>query len=429
MSQGPRAWPIAGHLPQFLNDKLGFLSHCVADYGATGRAVSLHIGEPTLLLTSADDVQHVLTGNAGNYTKTPRLTGRQGRLISGAGMHTSEGAEHLRQRRMLQPAFHPHAIEQFGAMMTRRISTHLNRWRDGDTLDASREMEALTLDIIIAAIFGEGFQDEGNRLAQAITVRRAYLEYQYRTLLPFPRHHPVPVIFAFRHARRVIDEAVARSRQQPQDDGFLAAYLGLRYPDGTAMSDALLRDEILTLSSTGYETVGEALTWTLYLLARHPEIESRVLDELRSGDRTYLRTVLDEAMRLYPPTWIYVRMAVAADRLPSGADVPAGTKLYLCQYTMHRQAAYFPDPEVFDPSRFSVPMKKERHRFAYFPFGFGRRVCIGEQFAIQEALEVLALLLPRFRCELPAGFTAVPQPGITLRVKGGLPMRVRARHP
>ena len=211
-------------------------------------------------------------------------------------------------------------------------------------------------------------------------------------------------------------------------------FAGRRYPEGSAMSAAQQRDELLTLMSTGYETIGDALTWTLYLLAQHPDVEANVLAELAreipsdeigpDADSVprlrYLRQVIEESLRLYPPTWIFVRMAVADDRLPGGAAVAPGDKLYLCPWVLHRDPSYFPDPLRFRPER-------ARPRFAYFPFGAGQRVCIGEQFAIQEAVVVLALLLPRFRGEVHPGHSLTLQPGITLRPLGGLPLRIYAR--
>ena len=428
MRQQPWAWPLVGHVPAFLADKLGFLTGCVARYG---EVVRLRIGEPTLLLAGAENIQHVLTGNPGNYGKTPRLTDERGKRLSGAGMQTAHGAAHLRQRRLLQPEFHTRSVGRFQELMRERAAAVVAEWRDGAELDVAREMERLALSILVGAVFGPGFRDEGGRLLAAITVRRADLEYYYSWLGPRPEYWPVPVVWRYRDALRVIEDAIQQAmRAGAGGGGFAGAYAALRYPDGAAMEPGLQHDEILTLLSTGYETIGDALTWTLYLLAKHPEVEARVLAEMRDGEATelpYTRMVMEEAIRLYPPTWIFVRMALGPDQLPDGTAVAAGTKIYLSPYVTQRLAKYFPEPERFNPERFRAEERAGRPRFAYFPFGGGQRLCVGETFAMQEGLTVLSAIVPRYRMEVLAAEPIVARTGITLRPKHGLPVRLRRR--
>jgi cytochrome P450 len=207
------------------------------------------------------------------------------------------------------------------------------------------------------------------------------------------------------------------------------------------MTDQQVRDEAVTLFITGYETIGEALTWTSYLLSQHQAIEAKFFAEVdevlggrvpSAGDLPrlgYSGMVLAESMRLYPPTWIFIRMTLQEDKLPSGATISAGSKLYLCPYVMHRHPRYFPDPNRFDPERFTETAKKERPQFAYFPFGGGARVCIGEHFAKMEGTLVLASIAQRFRLSLVPGQTIVPEPKMTLRPKHGLMMRIQQRDP
>jgi len=423
-------WPILGHLPAYLPDKLNFLTRAAQ----AGGTPELQLGERTLLLTTPGDIQHVLTGNPGNYTKSPRLTSERGKRLSGRGMQTAVGAEHLRQRRLLQPAFHPRSIEPFYELMQVRTTRHLAAWRPGQTRNVSEDMEQLALSIIIGSMFGPDTLPDEAALARAITHRRAYLEFFYSSLFPFPEYLPLPVVFRFRRARRTIDASIAHALAAKPGSGFAAMFAAMRYPDGGEMTFPQQRDELLTLMSTGYETIGDALTWTLYLLAQHPQVEAAVLEELArelpAGGSLpdastvprlrYLRQVIEESLRLYPPTWIFIRMAVDHDRLPSGARVEPGTKIYLCPWVTHRDPRYFPDPLRFVPER-------ARPRFAYFPFGAGQRTCIGEQFAFQEATVILAMLLPRFRCEVPAGHKLTLQSGITLRACNGLPLRILAR--
>jgi len=255
---------------------------------------------------------------------------------------------------------------------------------------------------------------------------------------------PTRIVWAHRVADQTIRRTIDREMQSRR--GFsggaidiLSLFINAAYPDGSRMDNAAVRDEVMTLMSTGYETIGDALGWTWYLLAKHPEVEARMLHEIKGvlqgrlpsvddvNKLRYTAMVLDESMRLYPPTWIVVRMAVNRDTLPSGTTIPAGAKIYVCQYVTHRHPSYYPNPERFDPERFSETAVGQRPRFAYFPFGGGPRTCIGEPFARLEGVMVLASLAPRFQFELLSGADVTPVPGITLRPKTGIHVRIKPR--
>jgi cytochrome P450 len=206
------------------------------------------------------------------------------------------------------------------------------------------------------------------------------------------------------------------------------------------MSDELICDEVRTLSIGGYETIAEALTWAWYLLAGDADAEATVWTEVDSAAARdpvgtavdlaklpWCRMVLAETMRLYPPTWMFVRVAQRDDVLPSGASVPSGTKIYLSQWVMHRDARYFPDPDRFDPRRFTADAISARPRFTYFPFGAGRRLCIGEEFGWMQGVSILASVAQRFRLTLAPGQTIEPEPNVTLRPRGGMRMTVANR--
>ena len=440
---GPKGYPLVGHLPDFLRDKLGFLSRCSAQYGDV---VKLNIGEPTFLLNNPDDIRHVLVANPDNYDKTPRMISGKARQLSGEGMLTSSGAAHLRQRRMLQPVFYRKTIESFAKIITQTTSDLLNNWKPGATINITKEMMRLAQQIIVRSAFGEDFTDEGGQLAEAITTRRRYLEQVFFSLLPFPEHVPTRIQRNYPKAMRRIDQTIYRAisgrRENPgHGNDLLSLLIQARYEDGSGITDKQVHEEALILLVTGYETIGESLSWTWYLLGQHPEIASRLVAEVdtvlddrlpRSEDLPklgYVGMVLAESMRLYPPTWIFVRMARHEDTLPTGVTIPAGSKLYLCQYVMHRNPRYFPDPDRFDPERFSEPAKKARPQFSYFPFGGGPRVCIGEAFAKMEGVLVLAMVAQRFTVHLAPGQTIVPEPKMTLRPKHGILMTVSHRHP
>ncbi len=437
-SDSPPAYPLVGHLPVFLRDKLGFLLKSAA---TCGDCVRLQIGEPTYLLNHPEDIRHVLLTNEGNYEKSPRMTSARGQRLFGAGLVSSSAATHHQQRQLLRPVFQRQAVASFSEAIINCTEATLAGWKPGAEFDVAAAMMGLSHRITGKILFGVDYAGEGRALSKAITIRRHYIQYMFGSLFPFPEHLPTRINRDYRRAIRQIDEAIYRmiaERRAPAaaHHDLLALLMRTEYADGTGMNDQQVRDEALTLLIAGYETIGEALSWTCYLLAQHPEVESKLRSELQEvlGGRVptvedvpqlrYTEMVLAEAMRLYPPTWIFIRMARDPDVLPGGVAIPAGAKLFLCPYVTHRHPRYFPDPERFDPDRFNEEAKQSRPRFAYFPFGGGPRMCIAQGLAKMEGVLVLACLVRRFQLSLLPGQTIVPEPGITLSPRHGLKMRV-----
>lgn len=438
---GPKGYPLLGHIPAFFWDRLGFLSRCAAEYGDV---VKLKIGELTFLLNNPEDIKHVLVTNSDNFDKGPRLTSPKGKRLSGEGLLTSLGSVHLRQRRMMQPAFYRTSIQPFAETICNGVEHRLANWKSDTELNIGQEMMALAQHNIIRTVFGRNFDDSSGELARAITIRKKYVEHVYFSLLPFSEYLPPQLRHEYQQAMKRIDDIINREIKKRRDvvvpaDDMLSLLMQAKYDDGTGMTDKQIRDELLTLFSAGYETIGEALTWTWYLLSQNPEVDLRFRRELREvlGDRIpsvndisklrYTGMILAESMRLYPPTWIFIRMARQDAILPSGFTIPAGSKLYLCQYVMHRNARYWANPERFDPERFTESAKKTRPQFAYFPFGGGIRVCIGEAFAKMECMLALAFIAQRFALTLVSGQTIVPKPHMTLRPKNQIMMRIQQR--
>jgi cytochrome P450 len=432
---GPSALPLVGHAPAFLRDKLGFLSRCAAEYGDV---VRLDIGGPTYLVSGPDDIKHVLVSNSDNYEKTPRLTGARGRRFFGSGLVTAIGPAHLRQRRMLQPVFHRSVIEQFASVVADEAAKMVARWDDGSVIDVHEEMLDVTQRITARALLGDAPDSELDRFRRAVSVRRSYQEYLLGSVVPFVDRVPARAQREYARAHReidaIVDSAIAHRRAAPGPRADLLSLLvHATYDDGSGMTDGQIRDEVRTLSIAGYETIAEALTWAWYLLAGSPPDESRVAAEAlveppaRHEALTYCRMVIAEAMRLYPPTWLFVRVAQHEDVLPSGVFVAAESKIYLSQWVMHRNPRWFPDPDRFDPRRFSSDAVKARPRFSYLPFGAGRRLCIGEEFAWMQGVLILAAVARRFRLAVAPGQTITPEPNVTLRPRGGLRMRLARR--
>ena len=430
MNGAPLGLPVIGHALSFVRDKPGFLQACRQQYGD---CVRLHIGAPTWLLNNPADIKHVLVDAAAKYEKTPKLTSPRGRVLSGSGLHTATGLDHVFLRRMVQPLFHRRVVDGHAQMVRRVTENAMADWRDGHVIDLLDAMLKLTQQVMLAALFGESFVDDRGQFADAVTVRRSYIEYFFTSNLPWPEHWPLPLVHRYRTARRylgeIIDREIDRRRTGvPVGDDWLSMLVSSTGRNGTALNKAQIRDEAITLTSTGYETVAAALTWSGHLLSIHPDVQRDVQLELavdETPDAPLTTRVLNEAMRLFPPTWLFVRVATTDDVLPGGATIRADDHIYLCPFTMHRHPAWYARPDHFDPSHFSDEAMRARPRFAFYPFGGGARQCIGEPFARLEAAVVLSTLLRRFQLE-PINTDPVRlRPSIVLEPRGGLRVRLR----
>ncbi|HYN88503.1 MAG TPA: cytochrome P450 [Ardenticatenaceae bacterium] len=439
---GPRAYPLVGHLLDFLPDKLGFLLRCAAEYGDV---VRLRLGSPAYLLNDPEDIRHVLETNQRNYEKGRRLTGAVGKQRFGDSLLTSVGTDHLRRRRLLQPLFTAPAGATFADLIVALAEQRVASWKDGAEIDVADEMMCLAQEIAGSILFGCDYAREDSAgFGEAIRTRRRYIQYLFDFPLSLAEQLPARIVREHRREIKRIDGALGRMAdarrldREPHAD-LLSRLMHAHGRDGGALTDQQVRDEVLALAITGYETIGEALAWTWYLLSQHEQVFAKLLAEVDAvlAGRTptaddlpslqCVQMVLDEAMRLYPPTWLFVRVALQADTLPGGATIPAGAKVYLCPYVTQRNPRYFPQPERFDPQRFTAPARDSRPKYAYFPFGGGVRRCIGQPLAQLECILVLATIARRVALALLPGQTIVPVPGVTLRPKKGIRMRVHTR--
>ena len=439
---GPETRPSWRNLLRLRRDPLAFLTALARDYGDVSM---FRVGPvPIVLLNHPDYVRDLLVTHEWNFVKGPGLE-RTKRLL-GEGLLTSEGELHRRQRRLAQPAFHKQRIAAYGDTMVEYAARARARWQPGDTVDIRHEMMRLTLAIGGRTLFDADVESEAGEINAALTTAvESFVTFASPITLLLDRLR-TPRNRRFERARDRLDETIARMIEArrahgPARDDLLSRLLEAQDADGGGMSDELLRDEAMTLFIAGHETTANALTWTWYLLARHPEVEARLhaeIDEVLGGPHgrlpaagdvprlAYVEMVFAEAMRLYPPAWIMGRRVVT-DHHVGGFLVPRNAVAVVSQWVMHHDPRFFPEPDAFRPERWTPEARAERPRLAYFPFGAGSRLCIGEPFAWLEGVLVTATIAQQWTMRAAPGQTIALQPKITLRPKDGVRMTLARR--
>jgi cytochrome P450 len=433
----PEGDGIAGNLIELGKDPLGFFTRC-RDYGDL---VPLRLGLTlSCLLTHPDYIEQVLKDRE-TFIKSRGF--RVLKTLLGEGLLTAEGESWFWQRRLAQPMFHQKRIDNYGSVMVEYTHRMLQTWRDGETHDIHADMMRLTLQIVMKCIFNADVDTgEAKVIANALDVAMNWFESKRRQNFLVWEWFPRPENIKYHQAIAQMDEAIyqligSRRQQTEQTEDLLSMLMEARDEEtGRQMDDKLLRDEVATLMLAGHETTANALSWTLMLLAQHPEVRQKLEAELKQvlqgrlptvediGKLHYTSQVVKESMRLYPPVAIFGREA-ARDCTIGDYDVPQGTVVTISQWVMHRHPRYFENPEVFQPERWTEAFEKELPRGVYIPFGDGPRVCIGKGFAQMEAVLLLAAIAQRFELNIEPDFAIVPQPSITLRPEHGIKVRIR----
>jgi cytochrome P450 len=398
-----------------------------------------------LIVRDADAARRVLLDNGANYCKKS-FSYDELRPLLGEGLFLTEGEQWKRQRRLSQPAFHHKRLQALAETMVAAVSEMLARWDDlcaqGASVDVAEEMLRLTLAVVGRALLGSDVSAIAGEVGRDLAFALRETDRRVLQAVPLPRWLPSLRASRYRRAIASLDrhvDALVRERREAAQAGredpgdLLSMLLSARdEDDGSGLSDRELRDQVKTLLLAGHETTASSLSWSWALLGQHAEAEARLHREVDAlGGRApafadlprlgYAAQVVQEAMRLYPPVWIIERQAVADDAL-AGHRVPAGATVTIVSYLLHRNPAWWPDAQRFDPDRFAPEREKERPRFAYLPFGGGPRVCIGNAFAMMEAQIILALVAQRYRVVLDPAHPVEPDLAITLRAAG-----VRAR--
>jgi cytochrome P450 len=437
---GPPGLPYVGNLVAMWGDPLAMLLSARARYGDTHK---YWFGPYRyVLIHKPDDIRRVLVTHHEQYPKSVNY--QVLKMLLGDGLLTSEGALWKRQRKLATPAFHHARLVSLFESMRSSTNDMLARWERtelGRTFDLHHEMMRLTFRIVGQTLFSTDLESEAAVMRDALSIALKSANDYMEAIVRVPRWIPTPRNRKNAEAHRTLDDLMHKiideRRGEPEKHHDLLSMLMMSTDEsGTErMTDQQLRDEVMTLVLAGHETTANALTFAFYLLSKHPEVARRVRSEVqaRVGDREigfddlpkleYTGQVIDEAMRLYPPAWLYERQATVDDEL-DGYFIPKGTIIAVCPWTLHRHPDYWDNPEGFDPDRFAPAAVEARPRYVYLPFGGGPRTCIGMGFAKMEAKIILASVLRRVRLDLLPGQKLELDPLVTLRPKNGLPMRV-----
>jgi cytochrome P450 len=438
---GPKGGLVMGNMREFNRDTLGFIERCAREFGDIVLTRFLYV--PACFLFNPHHIEYVLASGSKNFIKAESLRSPFFSKLVGNGLVTSEGDFWRRQRRLAQPAFHRDRVNAYGETMVAFTERMLEGWSDGQTLDAHDEMMRLTQSIVVKTLFSADVSGEADRVGEALRVivqpfaSQATIKWILDNRLPTPGH------LRFNRAVREVDKVVYRfiteRRASGEDTGdLLSMLLRAQDEDGSVMTDKQLRDEVMTLFLAGHETTALVLTWAWHLLALNPETEEKLaaeLEEVLSGRAPtvedlprlrYCEWVVKESMRLYPPAYAVGREAVRECEV-GGYRIPAGMQVFAFQWIVQRDARWYDEPEAFRPERWREEEASRLPRYAYFPFGGGPRQCIGNAFAMMEAVLVLATVAQRFRLRHAHGHTVELLPAMSLRPKNGVLVKLESR--
>ncbi len=396
-------------------------------------------GRKLFFLNHPDLIREVLIEKAANYRKND-LAQQSLRPFLGDGLLLSEGEHHRQQRKLMQPAFHSRRIESYAQFMVEHAAKVIGSWQAGQERDVAAEMMRLTLTIVGQTLLGVDVSADAPRVGQLVTSMLHHANETTRRLVQLPAWVPTArqrqAQKTVRDLHALVQKIIDERRRSGKDHGDLLSMLLLtRDESGAGMSDTQVRDEVLTMILAGHETTANTLAWALSLLAKNPAtaaaLHTEVATVLRGRPPTLadlpqlplIDYVIKESLRIYPPAPVFTRQPVAATEL-GGYAIAADAILVTSPYFLHRDPRFFAEPLRFWPERWAAGLERALPRCAYFPFGAGPRVCIGQQFALMESRLLLALLVARFRFSLAPGQVVEEEAAVTLRPKTGLRMRL-----
>jgi cytochrome P450 len=436
---GPRSGLGIGEAIAFRRSPLAYLQRLATTYGDV---VHFRLGwRNAFLLNHPDLVQEFFVVHASKQVRGPVM--QRGRAVMGDGLLTSEDPLHATQRRLIQPAFHRERLARHAQVMGEYASKACGRQRAGETIDLRKEMMGLTLEILGKTLFNQQIEGDAGEIGEAVTELMSLVDLVF---VPFSQHLmrlPLPGTRRLERVRERFDRLIyglieERMRTGTDGDDLLSMLLQQQFVEGSReQSIRQVRDECLTILLAGHETIANALTYALFLLAQHPECADRIraevdrvagkkdLDAENYEQLAFTRRALAESMRLYPPVWVLGR-ALKQSCSIGAYTAPRDSILFASQYLLHRDARFFFEPDAFRPDRFLGNGKA--HQFTYFPFGIGPRRCIGEGFALMEGVLALGTILRHWEVELLPETKLVLDPKITLRPKFPVLVRLKQAH-
>src|SRR5215475_7218325 len=436
---GPKGTSIGGNIRQFRAGILNFLLDTAREYGPLS---SFRIGPRRVFLATAPDlIEQVLVTDAKHYIK--HFGARAFKPVLGNGLVTSEGAFWLRQRKLIQPAFSKNRVQSYASAMIELTNEMLDTWTEGKSVEIDREFEALTSKIALKTLFNLDVPGDREQFSDTLRIAFDLMNERLRRMVKIPLWVPTRANRRLQQAVGELNQTVegfisaGKSRDRAGDD-LLSRLLFTQPEDGTRMSDRQLRDEAMTLYLAGHETTALTLAWSWYLLSQHPHVEDKLLSEWQRvlGGATpttqhlpklsYTSAVIAESMRLFPPVYVIGREATTNLEL-GGYRVKRGYTVLMSQWVNHRDPKYFPDPEAFRPERWEHELAKRLPKFAYYPFGGGQRLCVGNTFALTEAAIILAAVGQRYRFTLDPDAVIGIKPQITLLPANGIPATLQQR--
>ncbi len=439
---GPPGLPLLGNLLDMGRDTLGFFERSVREYGDL---TALRVGTfPAVIVNNSDMIEQVLVKQHEKFTKN-KVFWRQVQAMVGNGLFVSEGKFWQRQRKLAAPAFATLPLQSYAPAMVDQAERTVARWQDGDVIDIYREMMGLGLRIAAQTLFDSNLDDDLDGIEQATNWIIDEVAARFSRPFLIPDAVPLPGHVRYRRGVAYIDRLVYRiiaeyrAGKRAHEGGFLDRLMQARDDDGKPMSDKQLRDEICNMLLAGYETSALTMSYGFDLLGRHRDIQDEVAEEAQrvAGDRPVTsddignlpRTehAIIEILRLFPPGWAIGRENTE-DVWLGDYRIARGTTIILSPWITQRDPRYFADPLKFHPERWAGDFRRRLPRFAYFPFGGGPRVCIGNRFAMMEAMLLLATIVKRFDVERLTGRPFGLLPSVTLRPKGGIWVKLNARH-
>lgn len=437
----PKGRALSGNFRQFYGNQLDFLNSCAREFGDVVKLRFFHV--PVFLLNHPDDIEYVMATDNSNFIKPRSVRMPLQKAIFGKGILASEGKEWLSHRRLIQQAFQRNYLTRYAENVVEFTEQSIANWREGETLDIYRELKSLTLKVAAKSFFGDAASDLSDNLFVLLTSLVKQLEVEGKAHRIFHNFLPTEHNRNFQKTIAQLNKIIHRMIQQERakfeiSDNLLSKLIHARDTDGAQLTDKQIRDEAMTLLMASYDTTAIVLSWTFYLLTQNSDVEEKLISEFNTvfpqgtpkssdaGELHFAEKVIKESMRLYPPNRSVGRETIKSCKI-RGYAIPAKSQILMSQWVVQRDNRFFTAPDDFQPERWNLDFTNKLHKYAYFPFGGGQRVCIGKTFAMIETKLILAVILSKFKFSLVTGQVVKPHPVILLRPQYGIKVKVNNR--